>query len=155
VIFSVDVARRAANDHLSDQRDLVLYGLALHRGMVGGFLAGSKLQGRISPAGAVLDAMAIRDMMTRGCDVASPAQILGFEILGFEGDSFHSWLCNGLERDAADNLGIRPNDAGFISSPADAIRVAEYCNRDDVGSEPVLWLPWLAVEYDLPRVHLS
>jgi hypothetical protein len=74
---------------------------------------------------------------------------LGWEVLCYEYGSFCSWLCNHLERDVAEQFGIRPNETGFIATAGDAVRAAEYCGREEVGAEPGFWAPWLVVEYDL------
>ena len=69
-------------------------------------------------------------------------------MLGFDVGLFHSWICNGLERDAADDLGIRPNQHGFITTFEEAERVARWAN-DDEGTEPVDWRPWAISRYPL------
>ena len=70
-------------------------------------------------------------------------------MLSYEYGIEHSWLCNSLERDAAEQLGVTPNSNGLIDLYDDADRVAEYANRDDVTTEPGLWLPWLIVQYPI------
>ncbi len=79
----------------------------------------------------------------------SGGEILGFEVLGNEYNSFHSWLCNGLEKDCKKEFGIIPNQNGFIKTFEKAQKCAEYANRDEVGAEPCLWLPWLILEYKI------
>lgn len=74
---------------------------------------------------------------------------LGYEVLGSEAGSFHSFLCNSLERLYAERLGIRLNEHAKIPSLADARRAAELTRSDEVGAEPVDWRPWLIVEYPL------
>jgi len=79
----------------------------------------------------------------------SGGAVLGWEVLCYDYGGFHSWLCNGLEGDVAEKYGIRPNEAGFITSAPEASVAAEYCSRQDVGAEPGFWAPWLVVEYAL------
>jgi len=74
---------------------------------------------------------------------------LGFEVLSYEYGLEHSWLCNLLEREAAEQFDMAPDPRGFIDSFADATRVADHANRDDIGTEPGLWLPWLVVQYPI------
>ena len=74
---------------------------------------------------------------------------LGWEMLCYDLGEFHSWLCNGLETEVAETFGIAPNAAGFIASAEAAVKAAEFCGREDVASEPGLWLPWLVMEYPL------
>jgi hypothetical protein len=73
----------------------------------------------------------------------------GFEVLSYEYGLEHSWLCNSLEQEAFEQLGITPNEMGLLDTFEEASRVAEYVNREDVGAEPGLWLPWLIVQYPI------
>lgn len=73
----------------------------------------------------------------------------GFEVLSYEYGLEHSWLCNSLEREAFEQLGITPNELGLLDTFENASRVVDYVNRDDVGAEPGLWLPWMVVEYPI------
>ena len=70
---------------------------------------------------------------------------LGYEPLGFEATSFHSWLCHNAPEEAWKRFGIRPNRNGFIESLAEAVRVTEHLKA--TGAEPALWEPWLVVRY--------
>jgi hypothetical protein len=76
-----------------------------------------------------------------------PGSILGFEPLGFQAMSFHSWLCSLSQDKVSEVLGIRPATNGFISNLADALKVAQYLQA--AGAEPAIWLPWLVVRYSL------
>jgi hypothetical protein len=38
---------------------------------------------------------------------------------------------------------------GLLDTFEEASRVAEYVNREDVGAEAGLWLPWLVVQYPI------
>jgi len=70
---------------------------------------------------------------------------LGYEPLGFEGTSFHSWLCHNVPEEAAKEFGIRPNRHGLIESFEDAVRVTKHLKS--TGAEPAIWAPWLVVRY--------
>jgi hypothetical protein len=75
-------------------------------------------------------------------------QPLGFEILGDKGAvSFYSFLCNSLEHDYCDRLGLTLNEHGLLGTYSDAERAAAYTNQEESGAEPVLWLPWLVLDY--------
>ncbi|UCD78624.1 MAG: hypothetical protein JSW26_24985 [Desulfobacterales bacterium] len=74
-------------------------------------------------------------------------RILGFELLVFDFSLSCSWLCNGLETQVEQDLGIKPNQYGLIDSFDKAFRCVEYISRDDVGAEPGLWLPWLIIDH--------
>ena len=83
-----------------------------------------------------------------GLKVQPEGELLGWEIACYEYGSFDSWFVNHLEKDLAEK-GIRPGRYGLVKSFAQALEGAEYCGRDDVGSEPGLWQPWAVVGYEL------
>ncbi len=74
--------------------------------------------------------------------------VLGFEILGNDGCyNFHSHICNGLETDLKEELGVAFNENGFIDSFEDADRSAQYINQGE-DAEPCDWYPSLIMRYD-------
>lgn len=75
----------------------------------------------------------------------SPGNVLGFEPLGFEATSFHSWLCNYFPDCVKNDLNIEPSANGLLADFADAVKVTEYIRNNDC--EPAIWLPWLIVQY--------
>ncbi|MBM7653001.1 hypothetical protein [Neobacillus cucumis] len=75
------------------------------------------------------------------------SKIMGYEVLGFESGTFHSYLCNGLEKDFNKHFKFTLNQNGLIPSLEEANRYCDYSNDDDLGTEPVLWLPWAIFEY--------
>jgi hypothetical protein len=76
--------------------------------------------------------------------VPPSAVVLGYEPVNVMfGQMDHSWLCNRLERYAAENLGIKPNPTGLIDSLSDAARICEAIARREVGAEPGPWFPWV------------
>ena len=70
---------------------------------------------------------------------------LGYEPLGFEGTSFHSWLCHYAPNEAYSRFGIRPNQFGLIDKLEDARQVTDYLLQ--TGAEPAIWEPWLLLDY--------
>lgn len=78
--------------------------------------------------------------------LADGGEPLGFEVLGLDGEDFHSWRCNLLEKVAAEKFGVLPNEHGFIRTLEGAECVAEFANVES-NAEPCLWLPWLVVRY--------
>lgn len=81
------------------------------------------------------------------CQMESNGTVLGFEVLGYEMGTFHSYICNRLEDDYDKEYGFMLNGSGFISTIDEARKLAEYTNQEIVGAEPVLWLPWVVVKY--------
>ncbi|MFB3224842.1 hypothetical protein [Exiguobacterium sp. PHA03] len=76
------------------------------------------------------------------------AQIIGYEVLGFDSRSFHSYLCNGLERDFSHYFNFSLNSHGLIHTFEEADRYSDYCNELGEATEAVLWLPWAIFEYE-------
>ncbi|WP_326561171.1 hypothetical protein [Micromonospora sp. NBC_01796] len=85
--------------------------------------------------------------------VPTPAgTILGFDVLGFSAWLFHSRLCYGLDEQALEKLGIRPNEHGLLASLDEARQVAELTNnkRGEHDGTPfdVDWLPALITQHN-------
>ncbi len=81
--------------------------------------------------------------------IDSSGIVLGFEILGDEGCyNFCSHICNGLETDLKEKLGVAFNENGFIDSFEDADRSAQYINQSE-DAEPCDWYPSLIMRYDI------
>jgi len=73
---------------------------------------------------------------------------IGYELLAtYVGILTDSWLCNGLEKEFAEKLGVKPNEHGLIAEYPDARRCTEYISHDHVGAEGDLWKPWLVTLY--------
>jgi len=118
--------------------DLVLLGLGLPRDFVDGLL--NEVEGK-APSG-------VCKMLRSGKPLSPGGTSLGWEPLGYEcGSAFHSWLCNGLEKKAWKNLGIRPAPNGFLAKEDEARAVARLA--EEWNAEPVPWLPFQIVEYKI------
>ncbi|WP_231925610.1 MULTISPECIES: hypothetical protein [Exiguobacterium] len=76
------------------------------------------------------------------------AKKIGYEVLGFDSGSFHSYLCNGLERDFSHHFNFSLNSHGLIHTFEEADRYSDYCNELGEATEAVLWLPWAIFEYE-------
>lgn len=75
------------------------------------------------------------------------AKKIGYEVLGFDSGSFHSYVCNGLERDFSHYFNFSLNSHGLIHTFEEADRYSDYCNELGEATEAVLWLPWAIFEY--------
>ena len=135
--FSINKAREFANLFYDFVSELNVIGIGLKRELVVDYL-------NEEDAGyGVYEHLKQEKSLERG------GEILGFEVLGNDYGSFHSWLCNGLEKDCKGKFGVIPNQNGFIATFEEAEKCAEYANRDEVGAEPCLWLPWLILNYKI------
>lgn len=146
VCFSLDTVRDLARTFLEPDPERVIMGLGLHTSLVGRFVEVAKPP-PAPPGYSPMGPDGLYTSVTRRQAMAPGGQPLGFEPLTYERCLSCSWLCNGLERDAWRELGIRPNGHGFIETWEEALACVEYISRDDVGAEPGLWLPWLVVRY--------
>lgn len=98
--------------------------------------------------GESLERYGVERFLRHGCDVPL-GQLLGYEVVGYENGMFHSYLCNGLERDFAEQFSFQLNRHGFIATLEEAERYCTYSNQEDVETESVLWLPWAIFEVDV------
>jgi hypothetical protein len=139
VLYELGAARDLHRHFLSSATNLRLLGLALPEDLAPDFLEAAKPLPHEGATGLYTCVAANHQLESGGIP-------LGWEVLGFE-YGFHSWLCNGLERNVFREFGIRPAENGLIQSAADARQAADYCGLESVGAEPGIWLPWLIVEY--------
>ncbi len=142
LFLSVELARRFWREFLAHRLGLFIVGIGLHKELAAEFLDAAKPGHHETPPG-------VWACVARGTPIAAGGKPLGWEILGYAGGGdFHSWLCNGLETVALDELGIRPGTNGLIESYADAEAVARYCRQEGARAEPVPWHPWLLVRHE-------
>ncbi len=141
VFVDIDVARWVRARFLSKAQGLVLIGIALAQDLVETFVEETRVEVGHGEPGVVT---AIR----RGNSPSPGGAILGFDVLGWDGGGFHSYICNGLEMEFLSTFGIRPNRHGFFDQSEEARRCAEHSNLETTGAEPALWLPWLTLLYD-------
>lgn len=86
--------------------------------------------------------------VSRWVPLGSSGILLGFDVLGAEvGGSFHTFSCNGLERDFTEVLRVSFNQHGLIDDYPKCVEAAQYVNREDVGAEPVNWYPFRIDQY--------
>jgi hypothetical protein len=77
--------------------------------------------------------------------------VRGYDVLGYDLGSFHSFACNQLEGIFHERLGLTFNENGLLKSYEDAEKASELVDTGDIGAEPVLWQPWVVTE--LPLRH--
>ncbi|MFO0660496.1 MAG: hypothetical protein U0165_11785 [Polyangiaceae bacterium] len=120
------------------EREWRLLGLGLHVDDVEDFMGTTGWTGSTPPG--------IVKALREETPIRMGGVALGFEVLGMENAWLHSWLCNGLESDAASRLAVRPNASGLIATLEDARRAARMFNDERLG-ESVHWMPWLVVDH--------
>jgi hypothetical protein len=144
-IRSRSAAQEIARQLLSARPDAVIVGFGLPRECVEEVVAVASAGGAEGPPAMINQY--IVDALEREQPLEAGATVLGFEPLVIDASLSCSWLCNGIDRAAAEKLGIGTNAFGLIERREDADRVVRYI-REDGHAEPGLWLPWLLVRYD-------
>ena len=145
--YSLDAAQTARARFFPERTDLVIFGLGLHESNAAEFLAAAKptLAG---PGVALMGETGVCECVRRRETIAGGGETSGFELLStYFGLLTCSWLCNGLEKNCADRLGIAPNRRGFVGTYEGAQRCAAFISRPEIKAEPGLWFPWLVTIY--------
>lgn len=70
------------------------------------------------------------------------SQIIGYDVLGLDTESFHSYRCHGLEIEFQDVLGIASNKFGLFDDYTAAIEAVKYLDKTNIEVEDALWQPW-------------
>ena len=65
---------------------------------------------------------------------------LGYDILGFDHSSFHTYLCNGLDKDISKHYNISINKYGLIENSYS--EVVDFAKIIEGKGEYVLWIPF-------------
>ena len=147
VFTALTPAQEIVRSFLADRSDVAIIGVGLPRAYVQEFVTDGPPQ--LENGGFVESFNPVVDIVRRDKALAAGGTVIGFEPLVANGGLACSWLCNGLDRGAAEKLGVQTNPHGLIESLEDAARVVTYI-REDGHAEPGLWLPWLLVQYDAP-----
>jgi hypothetical protein len=140
---NVKEAREFCNKYLNHLSNAKVIGIGLPENCVDEFIEYEETQNRPEKNQYGIEKLILNKTLIEEKD----SKILGFEVLGFENGTFYSYLCNGLEKDFKEHFGFTLNKNGFISSVEEATRFCDYSNDEEVGTEPVLWLPWAIFEY--------
>jgi hypothetical protein len=140
VFLTLEAARKFCARFVPGDSDAAILGLALTREDAEDYLQRCKPREREGAPG-------VYQSLTRRLEPEAGGQRLGSEVLGFDHGSFHSSLCNALERDFAGKFGARPNAQGLYDDHALARQCAAHVGRDAVGAEPGVWLAWTLTRY--------
>lgn len=143
VFTSVKLAREFTNKFLSKISNARIIGIGLPENSMNDFFEYEDLQGQQEEqygVGKLLLSNSIVEQMN--------SRLLGYEVLGYENGSFHSYLCNGLEKELHKQFKFSLNDKGFIASLEEANRYCKYSNQEEIGTESVKWFSWAVFEYE-------
>ena len=70
---------------------------------------------------------------------------IGYDILGWDWSSFHSYLCNNLNQDILNKYPLEVNEYGLIQNPYSQVK--EFTKYIDGKGEPVIWLPYVVYKH--------
>lgn len=144
VFYSLDAARHFAATFLSPVNNALVIGTGLPRHLVEPFLT-TNTQPNDIPYG-------VNHVLSKNESLALSGTILGFEIVCYNINLGHSWLCSGLEKEMHTLFGIKPNGYGLIDTYAEAKQVYDWIAEDKLQgtrAEPEPYYPWLIVQYPL------
>jgi len=134
--YTLDAAQEPRARFLPHNSEVVVFGLGLHHSAVEDFLRAAKPDSANSGFAAageagVFQCVSKREKIVTGGDLA------GFELLAcHSGLLTCSWLCNGLEKECAHQLGVTTNRWGLVQSYGDALQCIELISRAESRAEP-------------------
>jgi hypothetical protein len=140
VFLTLEAAREFCSRFVPGDSDAAILGLSLAGEDVEGFLQRCKPPEQEGASGVYLS-------LSRRLAPAAGGERLGSEVLGADHGSFHSSLCNALERDFERRSGARPNALGLYDDHALARQCAASVDRGDTGAEPGAWYAWSLLRY--------
>lgn len=140
---TLDTARELLRRFPISRNGWRLLGLGLRRNNATSFVApyAPKLENESPPS--------IAEAIGTGVALAPSGHIIGYEVLAWEVDGFHSWFCSLSEKDVSQELAISPGSDGLLESYDDAVRVAAAAVRphDAAPFGSIDWYPWAVVNY--------
>ena len=143
IFLDISAARQFYSKYLNHLPEIKLLSFALSEPYLSEYLEENKHKTGNNGCGAYT-------LLQRRQLVDPTAIIRGFEILGEEyGGGFHTFFCNNLQKAYVKKLGLTLNTNGLLDNYEDAIEAFNYTILDEVGAEPVYWLPWLVLEHSL------
>jgi hypothetical protein len=115
--------------------------VGIHQGDVAGLLADIADGGWDVSAGSLPERLAERLPFPP----VEAADALGFELLGYDCGTWHTWTCLGdLVEDVHQATGVRPGAWGLLQHYGDARTAADFLTRSGLGDPKVfLWVPAL------------
>lgn len=145
VFLSQEDANAAFGTFFFPLQDLRLFSIALPESYVAEFIERFSGHDNIGENGVC---QKLRQLEKHWWATGTP---LGYEVLGYDGGDFHSFLCHGLGKVFAEDLGLQLTPEARLADWGQAEQAAQYCRREDANVEPGLWQPWLISETALYR----
>ena len=144
-ILTLDTARDLLRKFPISRDGWKLLGLGFRRDQAASYVAeyASTRENELLPT--------IAEAVSQSRSLDPSGHIIGYEVLGWEVDGFHSWFCSLSKRDVSRELGIYPGRNGLLESYEDAVRIASAAEQphDAAPFNTVLWHPWAIVDYPI------
>jgi hypothetical protein len=72
--------------------------------------------------------------------------LIGYDLLGYDGGDYCSFLCGSMESEIYEKYGVRYNSYGLISEYEQAEKVSQAIANGEETAEDGFWAPWLVFE---------
>ncbi|MDH5507635.1 MAG: hypothetical protein OEZ02_10475 [Anaerolineae bacterium] len=138
LFLDLDAAKVFAKQYLGGIQNIKLIAIAASNKDRELFLE-EEMPGNLGTAGNYL-------ALERGEVIDIKSGFRGYEILGFEMGSFHSFICYSLEKEFNHVLNLSLNQYGLLNNYDDACRASDYVLSPDSEVYPYLWQPWAIIE---------
>lgn len=143
VFMNAEIAREKFHQYFTAVPDLKLLGLGLPESYLEGFFASWPENGfEAVERNGVYQKLSQKEI----CDQSS---CIGYDLLGFDGADYCSFLCGSMESEIHEKYGVQYNEYGFITEFAPAERVSQAIVNGEETAEDGFWAPWLVVEVEL------
>lgn len=140
VFMTSDLALKKYDQYFCSVPNVKLLGLALPETYFEGFFA------QFDSAGFQSTTNNGVYLKLRQKETYKDDSVLGYDLLGFDGGEFCSFLCNSLEIKMHQEYGVQYNQYGFISEYDQTEKVSQAIARGDEVVEDGFWSPWLVFE---------
>ncbi len=140
VFMDASIALRKYRQYFQSVSDLKLLGLGLPESYMENFFDEYNSEGfRLFARNGVYQKLEQREV----CDEDAA---IGYDLLGFDGADYCSFLCGSMEAEIHEKYGVQYNQYGLISEYDQAERVSQAIASGKEIAEDGFWAPWLVFE---------
>lgn len=139
VFMNAEIAHESYKKYFYSVPNLKLLGLAIPETLFDNFVNAYKSDGFMySRKNGVY-----KKILQKEKCIYSP---IGFDLLGWSGADYCSFLCGSMESEIHDKYGVQYNQFGLISEYDQAERVSQAIASGEETAEDGFWAPWLVFE---------
>ena len=140
VFMNSDVALEKYHQHFAAVPDLKLLGLGLPETYLEQFFTQYSAE-EFKPFS--VNGVHLKLSQKKICDAKG---WIGYDLLGFDGADYCSFLCGSMESEIYEKYGVRYNEYGMIAEFDQAERVSQAIASGEQTAEEGFWAPWLVFE---------